>query len=301
MRIPSEVNLSQSPLVLITGASSGLGLALSNLLIERTDFRLILSARETSLPNFGQQGIEESSRILLRRLDVTDENQCFEVIEEAERALGGVDILVNNAGVMYRSVVEHVTEVERLAQMDVNYRSAMELVRLVLPGMRKKRAGRILNISSVGGMMAMPTMAAYSASKFALEGATEALWYEVRPWNVKVSLIQPGFIRSDSFRNVRLTRLGEQSVQDSHIPYHAHYEHMAPFIERLMNLSSSTPESIARKILRTMRSRNPPLRVPATSDAHLFGLIRRLLPRILYHSLLYRMLPSIKSWGAESD
>lgn len=293
--------MSRSPLVLITGASSGLGLALSKLLIERTDFRLILSARETSLPNFGQRGIEESSRILLRRLDVTDENQRFEVIDEAERALGGVDILVNNAGVMYRSVVEHVTEVERLVQMDVNFRSSMELVRLVLPGMRKKRAGRILNISSVGGMMAMPTMAAYSASKFALEGATEALWYEVRPWNVKVSLIQPGFIRSDSFRNVRLTRLSEQSVQDSHIPYHAHYEHMAPFIERLMNLSSSTHESIARKILRTMRSRNPPLRVPATSDAHLFGLIRRLLPRSLYHGLLYRMLPSINSWGVESD
>jgi hypothetical protein len=75
---------------------------------------------------------------------------------------------------------------------------------LVLPHMRSQRDGRIINVSSVGGMMAMPTMGAYSASKFALEGASEALWYEVRPWNIKVTLVQPGFVRSDSFERVYL-------------------------------------------------------------------------------------------------
>ena len=89
--------------------------------------------------------------------------------------------------------------------MDVNFRSPMELTRLVLPGMRAKRAGRIITVSSVGGMMAMPTMAAYSASKFALEGAHEALWYEVRPWGIRVSLVQPGFVHSDGFQKVRYT------------------------------------------------------------------------------------------------
>ena len=93
---------------------------------------------------------------------------------------------------MYRAVLEHVSDAERVAQMDVNYLAPMDLIRLVLPRMREKHAGRILNVSSVGGMMAMPTMAVYSASKFALEGATEALYYEVRPWNIRVSLIQPG-------------------------------------------------------------------------------------------------------------
>jgi short-subunit dehydrogenase len=103
--------------------------------------------------------------------------------------------------------VEHADIDERHAQHEVNYHGPMELVRLVLPTMREKRRGRIINVSSVSGMVAMPTMASYAASKFALEGATEALWYEVRPFKIRVSLVQPGFIRSSSFQNTRLTRL----------------------------------------------------------------------------------------------
>jgi NAD(P)-dependent dehydrogenase (short-subunit alcohol dehydrogenase family) len=90
------------------------------------------------------------------------------IVAEAEWDWGGIDVLINNAGVSYRAVVEHVDDRERLSQMDVNFRSPMELIRLLLPGMRAKRSGRIISVSSVGGMMAMPTMAAYSASKFAL-------------------------------------------------------------------------------------------------------------------------------------
>src|SRR5690606_2444621 len=132
----------------------------------------------------------------------------------------------NNAGLAYRAVVEHVNETERRAQLDVNFRAPMELIRLVLPHMRARRAGRILNISSVGGMMAMPTMGIYSASKFALEGMTEALWYEVRPWNIKVSLVQPGFIRSRSFERTRYTDLSEPASRQVDDPYFTHYQHM---------------------------------------------------------------------------
>ncbi len=289
--------MRQSAVVLVTGASTGLGLALAKLLSRETDYRLILTARPSSLPRFAEAGIAESSRIRLRALDITDDEQRQAVVVEAARDWGGVDILVNNAGIAYRSVVEHTTDRERLIQMDVNYRSPMELARLVLPGMREKRAGRILNVSSVGGMMAMPTMAVYSASKFALEGATEALWYEVRPWNIHVTLVQPGFINSDSFHNVRLTNLSELAVGHEDAAYHAHYQHMGPFIERLMNRTLATPEKVARTMLRAIRRREPPLRLPATPDAYLFALLRRLVPRGLYHRLLYRSLPRIREWG----
>ena len=285
--------------ILLTGASTGLGLAVAQQLV-RTPHRVILTAREQSLKRLAEAGFVESDRLWLRTMDVTDAVQRARIVHEANHRWHGIDVLINNAGVSFRSVVEHVTERERLAQMTVNFLAPMELTRLVLPSMRAKRAGRILNISSVGGMMAMPTMAVYSASKFALEGATEALFYEVRPWNIKVSLIEPGFIHSESFKNVRYTRLSDKSNRNTHEPYHAHYENMGPFIERTMYRARSTPETVARRILRVMHRRWPPLRVPATIDAYLFSLMRRVLPRRFYHWVLYRSLPRVRVWGPGS-
>ncbi|HVK76383.1 MAG TPA: SDR family NAD(P)-dependent oxidoreductase [Kofleriaceae bacterium] len=290
--------MARSPLtVLITGASTGLGLALARRLLRDTPHRLVLTARRASLSRFADERIVDGERVRLRPLDVSRDHERRAVIDDVDRAWGGVDVLVNNAGVAYRSVLEHVTESDFLDQMEVNYVGPVELARLVLPSMRAKRAGRIINVSSVGGMMAMPTMAIYSASKFALEGATEALYYEVRPWGIHVSLIQPGFVHSDSFEHTRLTHESAHSQQDLREAYHAHYEHMSPFIARLMRAARATPDSIARRIARTIERRRPPLRVPVTIDAWLFGWLRRYLPRGLYHALLYRALPGIRHWG----
>jgi NAD(P)-dependent dehydrogenase (short-subunit alcohol dehydrogenase family) len=282
--------------VLITGASTGLGLAIARALT-KTDYRVYLTARPNSLPRFAIHEVRESDHVRIRALDVTSAEQRAAIVAEAERDCGGIDILINNAGITYRAVVEHVTEEERIAQMDVNFRAPMELIRLVLPGMREKRAGRIITVSSVGGMMAMPTMAAYSASKFALEGAHESLWYEVRPWGIRVSIVQPGFIDSDGFQKVRYTLKSDRSAHDLAEPYHEHYVNMAPFIARLMRSSRATPDSVARVVLRTMRRRRPPLRVPATFDALAFSSLRRVLPRSTYHWLLYKMLPKVGTWG----
>lgn len=200
--------------VLITGASTGLGLALTKELLDSGNFHVIATARRSSLHRFEDLGLFETENLWLRPLNVLSKSERDAVISEVNEKLGGIDVLVNNAGYCLRGVVEQVNETERLKQIDTNFRAPMALIRGVLPHMRKKRSGHIINISSVGGMMAMPTMSIYSASKFALEGATEALWYEVRPWNIKVCLIQPGFINSDSFKNVELTRESRKSIQD---------------------------------------------------------------------------------------
>jgi NAD(P)-dependent dehydrogenase (short-subunit alcohol dehydrogenase family) len=283
--------------VLLTGASSGLGLALARRLV-RTRHRLILTARAESLARFAAEGLVESERVWLRPLDVTVECQRQAVVAEAERRWGGVDILLNNAGVAYRSAVEHFTEQDDLEEMNVNFFGPMGLIQLVLPSMRAKRRGRLINISSVGGMMAMPTMALYSASKFALEGACESLWYEVRPWNIRVTLVEPGFIRSDSFQRTRYTPEGARALRDPKHPYHEHYRQMDQFITRLMQRTWATPDTVARTVLRVMRRRCPPLRVPATLDAHLFSLLRRVLPRGLYHRLLNAALPGRRLWAS---
>jgi short-subunit dehydrogenase len=282
--------------VLVTGASSGLGLALARRLRE-TDFRLILTARESSLCRFEREGFRSGPSMWIRPLDVRHEEQRASIVREANERWGGIDVLINNAGVTFRCVVEHFTPECREEQMAVNFSAPMALTRLVLPRMRQKRSGRIINISSVGGMMAMPTMGLYSASKFALEGATESLWYEVRPWNIRVSLVEPGFIHSESFQNTRLTEESCQAMASAGHPYHAHYRFMSQFIARLMQRAQASPEAIAERVLQVMRAKDPPLRVPATFDAHLFALLRRLLPRRLYHRVLYAALPSIRAWG----
>jgi short-subunit dehydrogenase len=285
--------------ILVTGASTGLGLAIARRLLARTPHRLLLTARESSLARFAAAGIAESERVRLRPLDVTNGRERRAVVAEAESD-GGVDVLINNAGVAYRAVLEHVTERELLAQMQVNFLGPMELAREVLPGMRARRAGRIVTISSVGGMMAMPTMAIYSASKFALEGACEAMYYEVRPWNIKVSLVQPGFIRSRVFERVRLTAESERAQLDLGDAYHAHYEAMSGFIERLMRRTFADHDRVARVVVRTALRRRPPLRTAATFDASLFALLRRILPRSLYHFSLYHALPGVRRWGGRA-
>jgi len=225
-------------------------------------------------------------------LDVMSDAERRAAVRHADERWGGVDVLINNAGVSYRSTLEDMTAEDERVQLEVNHLGPLALSRLVLPHMRAQRWGRILNVSSVSGMMAMPTMGSYSASKWALEGASESLWYEARPWGVRVTLIQPGFIRSDSFTHV-LTPAGLDPERSAYVEY---YRHMGPFIARLMQRARATPDDVAARILRCARRRSPPLRLAVTRDARVFYLLRRLLPRRAYHALLYRMLPGVNGW-----
>jgi NAD(P)-dependent dehydrogenase (short-subunit alcohol dehydrogenase family) len=283
--------------LLVTGASTGIGLALARRLIDETAFRLILTARAESLPRFAAAGIAPGPRVLLVPLDVADPASREAALASVEAEWGGVEILVNNAGIATRAVTEHISDSDMRRILAVNFLGPLDLIRRVLPGMRERRRGRIITISSVGGMMAMPTMAAYSASKFAIEGACESLWYEVRPWGIGVSLVEPGFINSDSFTHTIHTRRSARAVDDGDDPYHAHYEAMAGMIARLMRRTWATPEHVASVIIRTIRARDPRLRVRATPDALIFDYLRRWLPRRLYHHVLYACLPDVRHWG----
>lgn len=291
---------STARVVLVTGAGSGIGLALARALLP-TNYRLVLTARAASLPRFAEAGIFENERIRLRPLDLCVPEQGEQLVDELQRTWGGVDILVNNAGICYRAVIEHLEDRDELHQFNVNFFGAMHLIRLVLPGMRARRAGHIINLSSVGGMMAMPTMGAYSASKFALEGASEALWYEMKPWGVHVTLVEPGFVRSSSFENALFTERSRAAFEDPNLVYHPYYAHMIGMISKLMYGSPTAPDDIARRIVRLMARRRPPLRVAVTLDAHLFDLLRRFLPKRLYHRILYWGLPHRREWANVPD
>ena len=284
--------------VLVTGVTSGIGLALARRLWN-SEFRVVATGRKESLRKIAREEFQENERFLIRPLDVTIEAERQAIVSEIEERWGGVDVLINNAGINLRSVIEHLSEEEDLQQFKTNYFGPLALIRLVLPAMRKKQRGWIVNVSSVGGMMAMPTMGAYSASKFALEGASEALWYELRPWKIAVTLIQPGFTNSNSFRHTILSRRAKESVAGNGW-YKAHYEEMGRFIEKLMGLTRATPEGIAEKIFDTINREKPPLRRPTSIDGHFFSFLRRFLPRRFYHALLFRFLPGVMRWGKKS-
>ena len=283
------------PVILITGCASGIGLALAKLLVKKEQYRLVLTAREKSIGSLKNQ-FREDQRVWIRPLDVTSEDQRLALIHEIETKWGGVNVLVNNAGISYRSVVEHMSDQEELAQLNVNYLGPMALIKRVLPLMRLKGRGKIINVSSVSGMLAMPTMASYSASKYALEGASESLWYETRPFGIDICLVQPGFVRSSSFENVYYSHLSKLAMQKD-IPYSDFYEAMGPFVGKMMKKSFSTAEDVARKILWAIQKEAPPLWIPATYDAYIFYYLRRLMPRRLLLPFLFLCLPGARHWG----
>lgn len=280
--------------ILITGVSSGIGLAAARLL-RSSENNVVATCRLTSLCKIPPE-ITETENFCVIPLDVIDHESRRAAVVEATNRFGPIDVLINNAAVSFRSATEDMDEEDDLLQLSTNYLGPLALIRLVLPSMRERRKGLIINVSSVGGMMAMPLMGSYSASKFALEGASESLWYELKPWNISVVLVQPGFIHSDSFQRVLKGRLIRERGESASF-YRRVYSEMSNFIERGMRNARSTPESVAERIVRLIDDPNPPLRIPATIDAHLFGLIRRFVPRRFYHYFLYRALPGVKHWS----
>jgi len=278
--------------VLITGTSSGLGKELVHTLSE-AGFFVIATARLKSVET-AKKAFKLLKNVVVYPLDITQMHTHKSFISQMVMAHGAIDILINNAGIAYRSVFEHISEEEENHQMTTNYLGAMELTRCVIPFMREKKSGHIINVSSVGGMMAMPTMAAYCASKFALEGATESLWYELRPWNIYVSLVEIGFVKSKSFTHIYFPKQYLSGLDNT---YDLYYKHMERFVAKMMLSSPSTPHTISKRILKKLILRkHPPLRLSGTWDAKFFFYMRRYIPRRLYHYILYKCLPGIKEW-----
>ena len=284
------------PIILVTGASTGVGRALADLFYQLPQFRTVATARRSSLVSL-KDHFKENDHFKLLELDVVNNQSRFECLEQIRNSWGDVDILINNAGISYRSVVEHMSEEDEQHQMHTNYFGPIALIKEVVASMREKGRGKIINVSSVSGMLAMPTMASYSASKHALEGASEALWYEMKPFGINVSLIQPGFINSQSFQNVYFSEKARIAKQQVKGPYSDYYQHMGPFIEKLMKFSWTTPNKVARKILWVIGKENPPLWVPATPDAVIFYFLRRLVPRRWLMPILFYFLPGSDFWA----
>lgn len=285
----------QRPVVIVTGCGSGIGLELAKALYQLDHYFVIATSRAHHLDSL-KSFFPNEENFLIKELDILSEENIYTLVHDICALCGRVDVVVNNAAVCFRGVVEHMDSEGELLQLKTNYLGPMALIRSVLPIMREQRSGQIINISSVSGILAMPTMGSYSASKHALQGATEALWYETQPFGINVNLIELGFVNSESFNNVLLSNKARLSTIING-PHSEYYTSMTPFIERLMKLSFTSPTQIALKILKTIQGRPKSLRIFATPDVWLFDLMRRLIPSLILNRILYWMLPGSVKWG----
>jgi len=281
--------------IIITGCGSGLGMELTKKLYHREDLNVVATARAGSLELI-KNIFTESTRFIMRQLDITNEDNIYALIHEVTILWGRVDAVINNAAVCFRAVVEHMDFESEMLQLKTNYLGPMGLIRSVLPIMREQRSGLIINISSVSGMLAMPTMGSYSASKHALEGATEALWYEARPFGIKVNLVQLGFINSNSFTRVVLSNKAKISMALNG-PHSEYYRSMTPMIEKLMSLSFSSADRIAQKIITLIDKPKERLRLSLTVDAVVFAILKKIIPSFIFDRFLYLLLPGSLKWG----
>jgi len=186
--------LNDNPVWFITGCSTGFGRELAQLVLRR-GWRAVVTARDASRVQDLTQGHED--RALALSLDVTRNDDILAAVKEAESRFGSIDILVNNAGYGYQSSIEEGDDGEIRAQFDTNVFGLAAMTRAVLPGMRARRRGHIVNISSQAGFIGYAGSGYYAATKHAVEGLSDALAKEVAPLGIKVTCVEPGPFRTD--------------------------------------------------------------------------------------------------------
>jgi NAD(P)-dependent dehydrogenase (short-subunit alcohol dehydrogenase family) len=188
----SKSIVTEPPVWLITGCSTGFGLELAKQAIEH-GYGTVMTARDPSK----LEGYRASDKVLVLKLDVTQPDQVAAAIKATEARFGAIDVLVNNAGIGYFAAIEEgeVDEVRKMFEVNVFGLTAM--VQAVLPGMRKRRTGCIVNVASLAGLRGFPALGQYNATKFAVEGLSDALRQEVEPLGIRVMVVEPSGFRTD--------------------------------------------------------------------------------------------------------
>lgn len=183
-----------APVWLITGCSTGFGRELARAVLDR-GFRAVITARNLSTVADLVTGREHQA--IAVKLDVTRRDDVAAAMDRAQQSFGGIDVLVNNAGIGYFGSIEESDEAEVRRMFEINFWGLSEVTRAALPGMRQRRRGHIVNISSIGGLRAFPGIGYYNASKFAVVGFSEALSREVAPLGIRVTIVEPSGFRTD--------------------------------------------------------------------------------------------------------
>ncbi len=265
--------------VLITGASAGIGEALAkSLAVKFSGIRLVLAARrQEKLEQVASDCRQMGAQVLVIGTDMAEIEQVKALAQGAIKHFGRVDSLVNNAGYGQMGPIELVSPEAAKQQFAVNFHAPLLLAQALIPVMRQQGGGRIVNISSVAGRMAFPTGGLYSCSKFALEALSDVLRMELKGFNIQVSVVEPGPVITEFFQVAR------QQVQQT-IPHLEETLYQPVFakieaIDRQIQLMGWTPEKIAQVIVRSLTDRYPrPRYLAATGGSIFVPLMTKVMP-----------------------
>jgi NAD(P)-dependent dehydrogenase (short-subunit alcohol dehydrogenase family) len=256
---------------LVTGASSGIGAACAALLAQR-GFKVYGSSRKTG---FQPQGFDPV------QMDVTSDESVRSAVSRILHEAGAIDALVNNAGCGLAGAAEDTTTEEARYQMDVNFMGGVRAACAVLPGMRQRRSGVVINVSSLGGLFGLPFQSYYSASKFALEGWTESLRHEVRPFGIRVVLIEPGDVKTGFTGSRRLAAAAGPSSA-----YAGAFSKCLGIVEK-EEKQGVAPETIAALVARIIEGKAAGPRYTCGAAAQrISAVVKRALPGSLFESII---------------
>jgi len=243
----------------ITGATRGIGAAIAKEVLAAGD-KVVATGRD--IEKMRQTLHASQDQLLALTLDVTDIGQVERAVEAAKKQFGKIDVLVNNAGYGELGVFEAHTPEAATRQFDTNVLGLFNVTRAVLPSMRAQRHGRIFNISSVAGIKGGPGATLYAASKFAVEGFSEALSTEVGQFGIKVTLIEPGFFRTD-FLDGSSMRPAEKQIPD----YAQTVTALNERYETNNHRQIGDPQKLAQVLMALVQHPEPPMRLPVGTDA----------------------------------
>jgi NAD(P)-dependent dehydrogenase (short-subunit alcohol dehydrogenase family) len=246
-----------TPAWFITGASSGFGLAFARYALDR-GYNVVATARSVGM--LDALAASAPGRILVHKLDITVPGDAEKAIAAAVARFGRIDVLINNAGYGIVGAVEETPEAELRAQLETNFFGAVSVTKAALPQLRAQREGAIVNISSLGGQLSFAGFGAYSASKFALEGLSEALAHEMAPFGIKVLIVEPGQFR---------TNLAGDAMR--HMPILEAYRDVVggtrAFARCMDGTQDGDPCKAAKAIDLALKAEKTPLRLPLGKDA----------------------------------
>lgn len=249
--------MSHSKVWFITGCSTGFGREIADAAI-KAGYKVVATARNQEAIADMSRGNE--SNVLALGLDVTSPAQIQEAVSRALEKFGKIDVLVNNAGIGYFSSVEESVEKETRKMFEINFWGLMHMTNAVLPQMRSRKSGHIINLSSIGGLTSFPTLGYYHATKYAVEGISESLSQEVAPFNIHVSLIEPSSFRTDwAGRSSVKTRSQISEYQSA----------FGQLLEGdLSGQEPGDPKKAAEAIVRVVELEHPPLRLLLGNSAY---------------------------------